>query len=219
MDYAQDGDLARFDPLDIAIAADWAGDPEPLWDALRSSGFVDDDGRLHDWHDYAGRLIERREKDKERQRAARAAPDRGMSDGCPADGARNPTVPNRTPPGETAPGALRAPSGRAPESRRTPIPPDWQPDTALLTWCDSEGFGAAEVAHEVEIFRNHYLGTGRVRADWSPAFKKWMLNAVREWQQGLTSGASGRQRAPAEPPPPPAPAPAPDHRRRDVGWP
>jgi len=76
-DYAQEGDLSRFDPLDIAIGAEWEGNPDLFLDALIRAGFVDrdEDGgglSIHDWHDYAGKLIERRAKNAERMRAARA---------------------------------------------------------------------------------------------------------------------------------------------------
>ena len=40
--------------------------------ALRTSGFVDADGRLHDWSDYTGRLIDQRAANRERQRRRRA---------------------------------------------------------------------------------------------------------------------------------------------------
>ena len=40
--------------------------------ALRTSGFVDADGRLHDWGDYTGRLIDQRAANRERQRRRRA---------------------------------------------------------------------------------------------------------------------------------------------------
>ena len=63
MDYAQDGDLSRYVNGDIADAAEWTGDPEQFVMALVEAGFIDqsDDGmRLHDWDDYAGRLIDAR---------------------------------------------------------------------------------------------------------------------------------------------------------------
>lgn len=50
--------------------------------------------QIHDWQDYAGRLMEQRRQDRERKRAAR-------SGGSPADGGR--TVPNRTQPNRTQP--------------------------------------------------------------------------------------------------------------------
>lgn len=82
--YAQDGDLSHYDAIDIAEAADWDGDPEQFLSALIEAGFVDqdDDGtRLHDWYDYAGKLIELRARDAARKRAAR----KRTADGCPAD--------------------------------------------------------------------------------------------------------------------------------------
>lgn len=95
-DYAQDGSLARFDALDIAIAADWQGDPNGLLRALREAGFLDEDDALHDWHNYAGRLIERRRADAARKRQSRASDIQQPSGGHPGDGARNTTTHNRT---------------------------------------------------------------------------------------------------------------------------
>ena len=78
MDYAQDGNIGTYDYEEIADAALWDGDPHLFWQALVTSGYVDlitEDGPpahvLHDWHDYAGRLIEQRHQAKERTRAWR----------------------------------------------------------------------------------------------------------------------------------------------------
>lgn len=40
-------------------------------DALKESGFVDPDGRVHDWEDYAGALVTRRQRDRDRKRGGR----------------------------------------------------------------------------------------------------------------------------------------------------
>lgn len=72
MDFAQDGDLTRYDDADVADGALWDGDPEAFIVALQDAGFLDSDRRLHDWDDYAGRLIEQREQNRERMRKARA---------------------------------------------------------------------------------------------------------------------------------------------------
>lgn len=81
LDYAPEGDLSTFDAADIADALRWEGDPGALITALvdcgpgDSSGFLQHrDGRLviHDWHTYAGRLIEARRRNAERMREARA---------------------------------------------------------------------------------------------------------------------------------------------------
>lgn len=113
MDYAQDGNLSKYDPEDIADAMEWEGDAEHLITALIESGFVDDTDeglQIHDWYDYAGRLIEKRAEDAERKRKARrkAKDDKkdvqkdvhGTSSGHPADGARNLTIPNHTIPNQ-----------------------------------------------------------------------------------------------------------------------
>ncbi|MAG35318.1 MAG: hypothetical protein CL878_03590 [Dehalococcoidia bacterium] len=88
--FADSGDLSRLDVVDIAEAAGWEGDPEALITALLDcgghgqSGFLDrlPSGQLviHDWLDYAGRLVERRRKDAGRKRV-----ERETSAGLPQD--------------------------------------------------------------------------------------------------------------------------------------
>lgn len=76
LDNVPDGDLDNISPRVIARAAQWEGDPEQFVDALINVGFIDetDNGlRIHDWYDYAGRLIERRITERERSRQRRAA--------------------------------------------------------------------------------------------------------------------------------------------------
>jgi len=75
LSYAEDGDLSGYDAADIAEAVMWDGDPDQLIEALINcgpagkAGFLERDaqGRLlvHDWHDYAGKLIEKREEARE----------------------------------------------------------------------------------------------------------------------------------------------------------
>lgn len=73
LDYAQDGSLAKYHPDEIADAAMWEGDPELFVSALLDSGFVDEEGlELHDWLDYAGKLVDQKQKNAERMREARA---------------------------------------------------------------------------------------------------------------------------------------------------
>jgi hypothetical protein len=101
LDYAQDGDLSKFDEMDIAVAADWQGEPDVLLAGLKRAGFVNEDGRIHDWYEYTGRLIERRRADAERKREARSKDVQRPSAGHPEDGVRNRTVPNTTVPNPT----------------------------------------------------------------------------------------------------------------------
>ena len=110
MDYAQDGDLSKYDEYDIADACSWEGEARRLLNSLIESEFIDEtDGGLviHDWHEYAGRLIEKREQNKERKKKSRArhAPvtrpsqenSSDANDGhAPVTGLPNLTIPNQT---------------------------------------------------------------------------------------------------------------------------
>ena len=82
-DYAQNGDLSRYDANDIADAMMWEGDPDILVEAMITIGFIDEDenGRkIHDWYDYAGRLIEKRKANCARSRRARDTRDNDISE-------------------------------------------------------------------------------------------------------------------------------------------
>jgi uncharacterized membrane-anchored protein len=84
LDYAQDGDLSKYTNEDIADAICWDGDADHLADALVKSGFADrsdDDGTLsiHDWYEYAGRLIEQRQANRDRAQRARQSRKRTQS--------------------------------------------------------------------------------------------------------------------------------------------
>lgn len=72
LDYAQSGQvIPPHEMVDIADAVEWTGNAEVLVNALIEAGFLEknEDGIcIHDWYDYAGKLVERREKDRERKR-------------------------------------------------------------------------------------------------------------------------------------------------------
>jgi len=125
LEYANDGDLSKFDASDIAVAAGWVGDAEDFVTALvecgpgESRGFLDQTDlglAIHDWMDYAGRLIEKRQANTKRMQSARASHVRN-TDKTSATHVRNTdelcashvqglpylTVPNRTVPNSTVP--------------------------------------------------------------------------------------------------------------------
>jgi hypothetical protein len=119
LDHAEDGDLTDFDALDLALAAGWEGDPDTFVKALEECGpgqragfLACTDGRLvlHDWHDYAGKLVDRRVKDRERKKAQRKKSDVGPKD-VQRTSVGTPTVQNRTVPNPTEEPPLR-PDGR-----------------------------------------------------------------------------------------------------------
>lgn len=83
MDYAQEGRLGRYEPDDIADAMMWEGDSQLLITSLVEVGFLEQeqDGlHIHDWYDYAGRLIEKKNANKERMRKARKPNDQGKKE-------------------------------------------------------------------------------------------------------------------------------------------
>ena len=82
MDYAPSGDLSAFTPLEISEAAEWTGDPEAFLRALKVCSLVDKDNRIHDWMEYAGRLILRRENDCRRKKGLRET-GKKVADGQP----------------------------------------------------------------------------------------------------------------------------------------
>lgn len=74
LDNAPDGSLANISPRTLARAAQWRKEPQVFADALAASGLVNEDRSIHDWDDYAGRLIERRKRDADRKRTERSTP-------------------------------------------------------------------------------------------------------------------------------------------------
>lgn len=87
LDNAQNGSLEGISTRTIARVCDW---PEKkakvLVEALVSTGWLERNGdrlMIHDWMDYAGRLMERREKDRKRKRKSTDAPK--DPDGIPAE--------------------------------------------------------------------------------------------------------------------------------------
>ena len=78
LDHAEDGDVSVFSPAILAgvMRVDVARADE-LWLALKlpaktgGCGFVDPDGKLHDWWDYAGKLVQKRRDNAERMREER----------------------------------------------------------------------------------------------------------------------------------------------------
>lgn len=119
IDNAEDGNLDGVSPRMLARAAQWEGDPETLVNTMIDVGFIDRDGdslSIHDWHDYAGKLIEQRKKERERKRRDRAKKRKAKqekSKGSPPDERRT---------SEGHPADVQDVSGGCPEDvRRTSV--------------------------------------------------------------------------------------------------
>jgi hypothetical protein len=72
LEYAEDGDLSRFEDDEIAEATMLQGFSGLCIQALIDSGFVNADRTLHDWMEYAGRLVRARAIKATSMRARRA---------------------------------------------------------------------------------------------------------------------------------------------------
>lgn len=72
VDGTEDGSLEGLDAQDIADAAGWTGEPEVFLDAMVEAEFIEKkvDGTLeiHDWNDYIGKLMKKREESREKER-------------------------------------------------------------------------------------------------------------------------------------------------------
>lgn len=99
LDNAPDGLLTNITPEDIAEVVYWKGNPDDLHKALCDNGWIDDGETptLHDWDDYAGKLISQRKSNAEKQKRHREQlRNRDITVTSPSrNGA---TVPNRTQP-------------------------------------------------------------------------------------------------------------------------
>jgi hypothetical protein len=85
LDYAQDGCIACADREDVAEACAWEGSPDELISALVQAGFIDaETERIHDWDEYGGRYLKRRDQARERQQKHRSKDGTYSKEGCHA---------------------------------------------------------------------------------------------------------------------------------------
>lgn len=74
LDNAPEGDLTGLPHTVIAYGAGYKGDATAFVSALVQAGWLDHDENklvIHDWHDYAGRLVEKKIANKQRMKKAR----------------------------------------------------------------------------------------------------------------------------------------------------
>lgn len=77
LDNTPSGSLEGISSRMIARAAQWDGDPDEFVNAMENAGLLDEEKpgvlTIHDWYEYAGKLIDQREAEKIRSRRRRAA--------------------------------------------------------------------------------------------------------------------------------------------------
>lgn len=72
LDNAPDGSLEDIEPLLLARAIGWNGDPQRLVESMQAVGLIDGD-RLHNWEEHNGKLMDQRQAAKARARKSREA--------------------------------------------------------------------------------------------------------------------------------------------------
>jgi hypothetical protein len=73
IDNAPDLSLARLPARVIAQAADYPGDPDVFLQSLLGSGFLEEDGAIHDRDERFARLLDARRRERERKASERSA--------------------------------------------------------------------------------------------------------------------------------------------------
>ena len=129
----EDGFLGDISDSQLAAAAGWQRKDSAFVDALINAKFVDerDDGRyLHDWFEYAGKLMAQRARNKQRMTERRA---KNNPDTTPT---RAPNDPNTTPtraPNDPNTTPTRAPNDPNTTPTRAPNDPNTTPTRAPAT--------------------------------------------------------------------------------------
>lgn len=160
LDNAPTGNLSALAPAEIAEVAEWPGSEDQFLAAMKSCGWIDADGMIHDWMEYAGYLIAQREKDKQRKRDARNKEPRPPSDGPPkpvqrtsgghpSDGGRTAVVPNPTQPNPTIVTPPSAGAHEPPPELAVELPPGFPASEAAAQFASvsvgcPEAFAADE---------------------------------------------------------------------------
>lgn len=69
--------------------------------------------------------------------------------------------------------------------KRTPIPEDWEPRVAEIEFAAKHGLGPEALERETAKFKAHHTAAGKTMANWSAAWRTWVLNA-EEWRKART---------------------------------
>jgi hypothetical protein len=203
LDYAQDGELTSFAPDELESVMAWEGESGTLYAALincriddKHAGFLEKIGSrifIHDWDEYAGKLIDRRKEDAERKRQERKSrspispediPDDVLQEsiGCPQDVhtlsfVENSTQHNTTQQDTTQPYSDAPASEYAPDAQKSQSQKPKSRRAAVLS----------ELEKEFSRFSGLPLPARKTASEKSAAAKRWW-NPL--WQiYDVTAGA------------------------------
>lgn len=187
IDNAPDGVLPSSKRV-IERAAGWTGPAGAFVDGLVECGYLDagDGGQrvIHDWNDYAGKLIERREANTQRMREKRAQNVQGTTAAHAPATVPYSTVPNPTEQNPTE-DPLAGKKKRAPKPKAK-VPESWIPDAKGRTFAIDRGVPEDEIDMEVQKFRDFHIGRGTLFADFAAAWRTWSGNYLTMRRSNIT---------------------------------
>lgn len=187
LSYASDGSLEHFDVTDLALAAEWPGDPDKFVSALidcgsgNRSGFVDRDGMtLHDWPEYGGRYVQQSASGALGNHVRWHVRGERVDADCPLcvapeSGASPPGIGGDIG-GESGPESIEKEKKEKAFSRARAVPADWQPSEAHQRLATSL---RVNLSVEAEQFRDYHAAKGSTFKDWDAAFRTWLRNAAK----------------------------------------
>ena len=198
MEFAPDGNLSAFGS-DIADAACWEGDEDDFRHALVVAGFIDESefgSHLHDWGEYGGKHVAKKDANAARMRETRAAHvQRTCSESAPLEESREEESreeKNRTEgEGADAPAAEPPPTPKAKPARKQQVPDDFYPDDGGVNYAIAQGMPFEQVPRQVEKFVNHHRSKGTTFLDVAKAWQTWAGN-YQDFGRPRASPGNGR---------------------------
>lgn len=172
LDYAPSGDLGSLADGEIALAAYWEGIPGSLVEALKLCGWIDPDGKLHDWAHYAGPCLMAKERQKKYREKRIALRNGDVTNTVTA----TTTLPNLTKPNLTLPNQTKPKKDIVRFQRPTP--------EEVSEYAKTIGYSL-----DGERFCSHYDSNGWMIGK-SP-MKNWKA-AVVTWKKKQQGGADGK---------------------------
>jgi hypothetical protein len=178
LDNAPSGDLTGVDNEMLKLAADWPKKGVVFVDACVSAGFMDRSDTylvLHDWGDYAGRLADKRERNKTRMRCARNGHDPCVCSARATHGATHVQKHDETRAGL---------QNRTVQNRTEPSPPpadERAPDDVSVTVAAERAlFAAAAGDEETRCYRafDGLVGSFAVTPTIGQAIRDWLETSV-----------------------------------------
>jgi hypothetical protein len=181
-----DGDLGELDGRRLGQILELTPRKgESFLQALEQSGFLDRQGerlRIHDWEDYAGRLLEIKRRDRERKRLARGRQREGED--CPPDSpgtsAPVPGLPNQTQPDPTQPNLTKT-----------------EPKGETISAADASSCGCAGARGDEKRTADYLLERGLLADRWLGATEE-LLQRSRSLCDGVFRMFSKREPAEAD---------------------